>query len=458
MQLDSTLSSAASGLASIAAQLATVSQNVSNASTPGYVVETRQVSSADAAGEGAGVRTGVVTRTVDATLQGNLAVAGAQVADSQVRQGVLAAVDAASGTPGDGTDLASLVGALRDGFSALLNDPSDATQQGQVVQAAATLAQGVNGVGAAISTARQSTQDNLVVDIAAANTALQTVGTLSRQILAARAQGQCTANLEDQRDTAAATVTQLTGARFLPQADGSLLAVSGGTILPLTGTALAIAPAALSPGAAGPPLTVSGQPVSLGAPGGTIGAEVAVRDTVLPGLQSGLDGFAQNLATGFAGAGLTLFTDTTGTVPSAGTAGFAQSIQVNPAVSAAPNLVRDGTAGTAGPVGSTAGNTAVITAVLASALAIGAGTLAGQASGLVSSHATLAASATAQVTTDTAVQSSLHAKLGAQTGVSVDSELSQLVALQNSYGANAKVIAAVQSAYADLFASVTSTP
>lgn len=449
MRLDGALSEAASGLDSIAKRLATVSQNVANASTPGYVDRTRAVSSLDAGGEGAGVGTGVESRSVDLVLQGNLGTAGAQVADSQLRQGALAAVDAASGTPGSGQDLASLVGALRDSFSTLLNDPANATQQGAVVQGAAALARGVNAVGTAISGARQSAQDGIAVDVSAANAALKAVDTLSARIVAARAQGDGTAGLEDERDAQIATVTQLTGARFLPQKDGTLLAVSGGTILPQSGTALAVAPGALAPGIAGSPFTVNGQPASLGSPGGRIGAALALRDTVLPGLQSGVDGFARALATGFAARGLTLFTDSTGAVPGSGS-GFAQTIQVNPAVTAAPNLVRDGTGGAAGGTG----NTAVIADVLGSVLAGGSGTVSGQASDLVSSHASLAASAGAQVTADTAVQTSLQAKLDAGTGVSVDKELAQLVQLQNSYGANAKVIAAVQSAWTDLLQSV----
>ena len=450
MRLDGALSEAASGLDSIAKRLATVSQKVANASTPGYVDRTRTVSSLDAVGEGGGVSTGVETRSVDLVLQGNLGMADAQVADSQLRQGALAAVDAASGTPGSGQDLASLVGALRDSFSTLLNDPANATQQGAVVQGAAALARGVNAVGTAISGARQSAQDGIVVDVAAANSALKAVDTLSVRIVAARAQGDGTAGLEDERDARIATVTLLTGARFLPQQDGSLLAVSNGVILPQTGTGLAMAPGALAPGIAGSPLTVNGQPALLGSPGGRIGAALALRDTVLPGLQGGVDGFARALATGFAAQGLTLFTDSTGAVPSAGTPGFAQAIQVNPAVSAAPNLVRDGTGGAAGGTG----NTAVIAGVLGSVLAGGSGTVSGQASTLVSAHATLAASAGAQVAVDTAVQTSLQAKLDAGTGVSVDKELAQLVQLQNSYGANAKVIAAVQSAWSELLQSV----
>ena len=450
MRLDGALSEAASGLDSIAKRLATVSQNVANASTPGYTVRTRTVSNLDAGGEAAGVGTAVETRSVDLVLQGNLGTAGAQVADSQLRQGALAAVDAASGIPGSGQDLASLVGALRDRFSTLLNDPANATQQSAVVQGAAALARGVNAVGTAISGARQAAQDGIGVDLAAANAALKAVDTLSARIVAARAQGDGTAELEDRRDAEIATVTQLTGARFLPQRDGSLLAVSGGTILPQTGTALDVAPGALAPGIAGAPLTVNGQPVPLGSPGGRIGAALALRDTVLPGLQGGVDAFARVLAAGFAAQGLKLFTDSTGAVPAAGTPGFAQTIQVNPAVIATPGLVRDGTGGVPGGTG----NTAVIVGVLGSVLAGGSGTISGQAADLVAGHATLSASAGAQATADTAVQQNLQAKLDAGTGVSVDKELSQLVQLQNSYGANAKVIAAVQSAWSELLSSV----
>ena len=43
-----------------------------------------------------------------------------------------------------GADIASLLGNLQDQFSTLLNDPSSAPQQSQVVATATTLAQGIN--------------------------------------------------------------------------------------------------------------------------------------------------------------------------------------------------------------------------------------------------------------------------------------------------------------------------
>lgn len=447
MRLDSVISQAAGGLDSISRQLAVVSQNVSNANTPGYVRETLRTSSVAADGQGMGVRSGVATRSLDAALQTDLFVAGGRVAYGQARQDTLTAIDAASGAPGSGQDLPGLLGSLRDAFSTLQADPANVTQQHAVVTKAALLAQGVNGLGAAVSAARQTAQDGVRDDLVKANDALRSLGELTDQVIAAEARGLSTADLEDKRDAAIQTVTELTGAQVLRQANGDVLAVSGGTVLSLRSATgpLSLDDAALAPGSTAPSLLVAGQVAPLG--GGRIGAELELRDTTLPGIQAKLDGFAQALAGGFAASGLDLFTDASGTVPA--TPGFAQSIQVNPAVQAAPAMVRDGSA-----AAGAAGSTTLIDAVLGGVLAGGTGTVTSQASQVVADNAGLAAAASRQVTTEQAVQSSLSTKLSAQTGVSIDSELAQMVKLQNSYGANARVISTVQSLWTELLNAV----
>jgi flagellar hook-associated protein 1 FlgK len=422
MTLNTALAGASSGLASITQQLATISQNVSNANTPGYVRETTQIQSAVAGGAGIGVRVGVATRTVDAALQREVFGAGGSVAGDQARQDALSAIDAASGTPGSGQDLASLVGGLRDAFSTLAFDPANAAQQNQVVNQASALARGVNTLGGVIQSQRQSVQDSLVADVQAANAALGAIGQLSDQVMAAKARGESTAGLEDQRDVAMASLTQLTGP-------------------------LAISAATMGPGSTAPPLTVSGAAESVA--GGKIGAELDLRDTVLPGLQSNIDQFAQSLATGFAGQGLTLFSTSSGVIPAASAPGFAQTIQVNPAVLATPSMVRDG----ATPSGA-AGDTTLIQTVLTNVLGAGAATISGLATALVASHATLAAAASSRLATDQAVQTGLVAKLSAGTGVSVDSEMADMVKLQNSYGANSRVIGAVQAMWTQLLSAI----
>ncbi len=454
MNLDSVLNTAASGLDSASWRIATVSQNVANAGTAGYVRETVAVASFVAGGAGLGVRTGPATRSLDERLQSSALGASAVVVGEQTRSNALASIDAASGTPGAGFDLPSLLGTLRDAFTTLQSDPANAAQQRVVVNRADALARGVNALGQAVSGARQSAQDSAVIDVKAANGALHDIGTLSDQIIAARSGNQGTADLEDQRDRSIRTLSDLTGARVLLQANGDALAVAGGLVLPLRATAgpFALGAATLAPdtpAAAVPRLTLGGVPVTGQPIGGRIGANLALRDTTLPGLQSGLDQFAQSAASQFSAQGLTLFTDPAGAVPAAPAAGFAQGIRVSAAVAAAPAMLRDG-AGAAGP----AGNTTLIDTVLDRVLGSSAGSLAAMASALVSKQAGLSADAAGQLATGQAVQSSLDAKLAAGTGVSLDTETADLVRLQNAYAANAKVITASQAMWTQLLDSV----
>ena len=52
------------------------------------------------------------------------------------------------------------------------------------------------------------------------------------------------------------------------------------------------------------------------------------------------------------------------------------------------------------------------------------------------------------------MQTALQSKISAQSGVNMDTEMSAMVALQNAYGANAKVIATVQAMWNQLLGMV----
>ena len=140
MSLNSILSTASSGLASINAQLGVVSQNVANASTPGYAREVVGLTDLTAGGVGYGVVTGPATQEVDTALTAALTEQNAAVAGAQIRSTALANVDTAQGTTGAGNDLSSRVGALQDAFTTLAADPSNQAQQANLVTAAGKLA------------------------------------------------------------------------------------------------------------------------------------------------------------------------------------------------------------------------------------------------------------------------------------------------------------------------------
>lgn len=491
MGLSAALSIAAGGLANVQSQLALVSHNVANASTPGYAAEVGTQQSLDADGVGFGVRTGPATRNIDMALQAQVFSQNATVAGLQTRQSALQAIDAVQGTPGQNTDIASLLTNLQNQFSTLLNDPSNQAQQSQVVSSATNLARNINTLSNAYTTQRQAAQDNIVAEVSLLNTTLGTIGDLSSRIVTAKATGQSPADFENQRDAAVATLSQLIDVKLLQQPNGDVLVTtSAGLQLPTHSAAnqLSTSDANVQPGASYPatipPIMLGGIDVTQQLQGGQIGANVTLRDTTLPTDEAELDEFAQNMADRFSANGLRLFTDPLGNVPAQSApplpvqelyVGFAATIQVDQAVQQTPSLVRDGNNPQLNPMqyagfsdvinavlNTTFGATPVLgtnTSGLGSAGTLSApysppSTLVGLAATMTAAQAQDSASTSSQLSTEQAVQTTLSGKLSSQSGVNMDTEMSNMIALQNAYGANAKVIAAVQAMWTQLLNTV----
>ncbi|MSP02623.1 MAG: hypothetical protein EXR07_16470 [Acetobacteraceae bacterium] len=507
MGLDGALSIASGSLANINARLNLVSNNVANAATPDYSVETSTQESLVAGTQGLGARTGAATRAIDLALQQSVFQQGATVTGLTTTTGGLSAVDAVLGTPGQGNDLGSLLGNVRDAFSALLGDPSSGSRQATAVSAAGTLAGGINALSEAYTQQRQTAQNDIVGMVTTMNTRLSQIGVLSNHIVAARSGGQSTADLENQRDASVHALSNVLGIKTLNQPNGDLIVTTGsGTQLPTraaTGpvvtSAATLGAGAYYPGGGLPPITVNGIDITTRIQGGQLGADIALRDTTLPTFQAELDEFSFSLAARFDAQGLTLFTDPNGDVPAGGGApvqssytGFAAAIQVNPAVATNVTLARDGTRDVGGsatgaanftvnPPGGPAGFTALIGRVLTFALGAQAqsgvaqragatlglgpagnlsapygpsGTLADHAAAMVSAQAAVSATAARQLSIEQAVQTTLTNNLTASSGVNMDTEMSHMIQLQNAYGANARIIAAVQALFAELLQAV----
>lgn len=507
MSLDAALSIAAGGIANVSAQLALVSHNVANAGTPGYATEVGTQTAVDAGGIGMGVATGPAILLTDTALQNAVQAQTSTVAGLTTRQGALQAIDSVLGTPGQGQDLGSLLGALGNQFSTLLNDPTSPTQQSAVVAAAGTLASGINTLSGAYTAQRQSAQNAIVAEVGTVNAALSAIGSLSDQIMAAKAAGTSTADLQNQRNAQVATLAQTLSVNTLVQPNGDMIVTTAsGTELPTHGpadplstTGANVQPGSYYPGGGIQPILLGGTDVTAALTGGQLGANITLRDTTLPTDQAQLDEFSQNLATRFSAQGLALFTDGSGAVPAgggvpvqSGYVGFAAVIQVNPAVTATPSLVRDGTTAIAGsptgasaftpnPAGGPAGFSTMITRIVDFALGADAqtgvaqpasnttglgatGTLSAPyaapaalgdiANALVGAQSADSAATTSTLATEQGVQTTLQGQLTTQSGVNMDTQMSQMIALQNAYGANAKVMSAVQSMYTQLLSAI----
>jgi flagellar hook-associated protein 1 FlgK len=499
MSLNSATAIATGGLANINAQFALISQNVANAATPGYAVEVSTQQSITADGVGLGVHTGPATLQIDQALQFSMTQQNAVVAGGQTTQRALQAIDAVLGTPGAGNDLGSLLGNLQNGFSTLLTDPSSQAQQSAVVSSATTLAQGINALSATYGAQRQAAQDNIGAGLTTLNATLATIGQLSNQIIGLKPTDQGTADLENQRNAAVQTLSQLLDVKTIAQPDGdlSIFTASGLTLPTRQGaSAFTMSSASTSPQSYYPTgipgIMLGGVDVTNQMAGGQIGANVALRDTTLPTDQAELDEFAYGLSSRFDAQGLTLFTKPDGSMPTGGGTptqvgyiGYAGVIQVNPTVTETPASVRDGTPDASGvtlnPVGGPAGFTALISRVLNYTFGTGlqsgapqpalninglgpSGKLAAPfnpgmslkdfATNLVSSQAQQSAITTNSLTTEQALQTSLQTKVSAVSGVNMDTEMSLMLTLQSAYSANARVISAAQSMFTQLLQAV----
>lgn len=507
MGLDSALSIATGGLANINAQLALVSQNVANAGTPGYAVETSSQQELTADGQGLGVRTNPATRQIDQALQASVIQQNATVTGLTTTRTALQAIDTVLGTPGQGSDLGSLLGVVQNQFSTLLTDPGSQTQQSAVISAASSLATGINSLSGAYTAQRQAAQNDLGSAVQTLNATLGAIGKLSNQIIAMRPSGVSTADLENQRDAAVQTLSNLVDVKSITQSNGAIsLFTPGGLSLPTEGAAnpFSIAggtarPGAYYPGGGLPGIMMGGTDVTGNLTGGQIGADATLRDKTMPTSQAELDEFASGLSNRFSAQGLTLFTDPAGNVPAsggtpvqAGYVGYAATIRVNPAVIANPSLVRDGTNAIAGsatgasgftpnPTGGPAGSTNLISRVTNYAFGaeaqsgvaqpafnstgLGAGgnlaapfnsatSLSDFATSMVASQAQQSAAVTSNLTDEQALQSTLASKVASVSGVNMDTEMATMISLQNAYGVNARIMTAVQSMFTQLLQAV----
>jgi flagellar hook-associated protein 1 FlgK len=498
VSLGSAINISAQSLENISADFALISQNVANASTNGYSREVAPYVSLDAGGQGIGAKLAPSALASNPALQMQLYRQNASASAAAATNTALAALQPVLGSVGQGNDLGSLLANLQSGFSALLNDPASQTQQLAVVNGAQSVAQKINALSAAYGQARQSAQDALVSNVAQLNTALAKVGALSNQIIALKGQGAGTADLENQRNQALTTISGLVDAHFVEQPDGGMqVFTAGGAQLPtLGGTPLSISaattgPTVFYPGGGLPGIVMNNADITGALTGGGIGANLALRDQTLPTYQGELDEFSQTLTTRFAAQGLTLFSDPQGNVPAGGGAptqstylGYSALITVNSIVAATPSDVRDGTAGTSGFTpnpNNLAGYTDQIDRVLNFALGAdvqanvaqpspaitglgAAGTLAAPfaapatladfATDITASQSADSATASSAASDAAGVQTSLSSSLHSQTGVDVDSQLAQMVQLQNAYGANGKILSTIESMFTALLNAI----
>lgn len=469
MAISSALSIATSGLNAANARARVTAENVANAQTAGYVRRTAVLAEAQIGGRGDGVR---VLGTERAAASGliaermRLASAGAE---ANQRNADIGAITTAFGAPGDETGVFAAYGRFETALRDAAATPENPTLLEGLANTARDLAGRIGQADARANDIRTTADRDIGVAVAEVNDALERLGALNQL-----APSQVTPAVQDERQRLTDQINAVIPVEVLDRGDKLHLMTEGGVFL-LTDRAhqIEFAPAGLvgrgeTLGAGlsgimvdGVDLTPSGTGVQRSRSGQLAGL-FAVRDDTAPAFQDGLDVLAGALLSRFADDGVDptktpgeagLFTDGAATTPVGGGFGVAGRLQLNVAVDRDAGgditLLRDGLgATTPGAVG----NGDQLNRLL-DAFTAGQGAVRGAADLSAELGAKTQIAADRAVVSNVRLSAAQDAERGAL-GVDTDTELQNLLAIEQAYAANARVIQTVSDMLDALLRSV----
>lgn len=223
MSLNGILGSALTALQTSQAALRTVSNNVANVNTDGYV---RRVTNLEAQVSGTqltGVDIASIQRVADQFL--NQEVLYAQAASSQygVENNTYTQLNGMLGRPGDGTALTSQLDKVFSALGSAALSPTTASSQQAVLSGFQNLADTISTLSSSISDLQNKADQQVASSIGTVNTLIKQIYTLNTQVQIATASGDDASGVLDQRDSALNKLSNLIGLRTSDGPNGQLV-------------------------------------------------------------------------------------------------------------------------------------------------------------------------------------------------------------------------------------------
>lgn len=464
MSLSSALSNALSGLTASARGASVISSNLSNIMTEGYGVRDLSLSARSTGGAG-GVTVNRVTRRADMALIGERRLADAEQAKSDVQGQYMERIDVLIGDPTKPSSLTGLLSKFEADLIAAASLPESETRLETVVFSAKRLGDTLNAIGSGLQNLRAEADRAIHQRLQSLNEKLQQIDTLNRDIMAAGSQHRETASLLDQRQALVDDVAKIVpvkelsrdlGAVALMTPDGVMLVDSHASEFQFDPRNSVTASMTIENGLLSG-VRLNGSDVTL--MGGELGGLFALRDQVLPAIQSKTDAVALDLVDRFSsgmdpGPAVStpgLFTDEGGVVTDG--IGLAGRLRINGGVDpdqngAAWRLRAGFEAANPGSVGDATRLHNMIDALNAVTIPGSdvLGTQSRNAAICVSDFMSSVASQTNEIErmmAFNAVRQSELSEMEHAQGVDSDAELQKLLLVEQVYAANAKLIQAV---------------
>ena len=316
MSVNQALSAALAGVDVTQKGLAVIAGNVANANTPGYVDEIlNQTELVSSGTPGVSVNADGINRNLNTLVQDQLwtETSGGSYADKTAS--FYQQLQQIYGTPGSATSFDGIFNSFTTALQALSSSPSSYSAQAAAVSSAQALAQNLNSMTTGIQQLRTQAEQGIATDVQTANTALQQIADINKQLEGAPADG-ATAALENQRDQDITQLTQLMNVNVVENTNNQVAIFTGSGQQLVSGVQAsqlsfnnAGTLSATSQWSANPTQDEVGT-ITLTSPGGSttdlvagnaiqsgqIGAYLQMRDTILPQAQAQLDEMANQMS------------------------------------------------------------------------------------------------------------------------------------------------------------------
>ncbi len=427
-------------------------QNVSNVSTEGYSRQRVQQTSRGASvvpamwsrsdASAGGVEITGTQRIRDGFLEARAHQEHATYSELEALSGTYSDLEATFGEP-SATGLQAQMTSFWTSWQDVANSPGDAGPAGMVIEKAKTVASMVNGFATQLSQQWAAIRDEVKSTVTDVNSLTAEVARLNGAVRSATLNGGAPNELSDQRDVLVLRIAEVTGAVATQGDDGVVNLTLGGRSLVSgnrfeelevqgpTGYAPAMNPVSINWAATDRPATVAN---------GIVQGKLTALNVIIPGAMADLDAVAAKLAS-------TVNAQQASGVDRAGKPGTDMFSGTTAATLAViPTLLPAGIAASDGPPGFN-GNNAIAMSSHATDT-VGPGTTDGPDTLYRNMMVALGVQAqTIQRRTETqhAVAARVDDARESVSGVSIDEEMTNLVAFQHAYSAAAKFITAIDA-------------
>ena len=478
MTISSALNSAMSGLQAASRASELVSNNIANALTPGYARRTLSVSSATS-GAGTGVQVNGVTRHVDAQVIADRRLAGSEFGYRATTSTYMTRVEDLIGTSDQTGSLSARLADFQSSLITASSRPDAIERLSNAALSARDLVDTINSVGEGIQDTRSQAENSIADQVSRLNDALQGVQQINSAITRAAGRSVETSSLQDERQILIDEISEMVPVRMIDRDYGAVaLYTTGGTIL-LDGSAVevgfetanTVTPYMSIEDGSLSGLTINGYSISTSSSsgrlhGGTLGAQFEIRDELAPSAQSQIDALARDLIERFENSSVDptlaagqpgLFTDAGAVFDNTLEPGLANRLALNalvdPSTGGETWRLRDGLgASNPGPTGD-----ASLLNALSDALTQTRVPSSGDFGSSALSAFDVATGIASQLGSDRLREDQLLSFASAQfyelserelaNGVDTDSELQNLLIIEQAYAANARVIETVDEMF-----------